>query len=286
MSKAKILDDLRALAEKLGRVPSYAELNAATGISKAMLKKRFRSLAEALRKAGLEPSPAQIQIRSEELLKDWGAVARKMGRVPSSNCYGRAGRYSRSVFYERFGSWRRVPVEFARLAEEGGTREPWRDVLEMIGQRRAAEKEARDNGGSGSPEQAEAGMRRRHPVYPERPVHGAPMQFPGMAYEPVNEAGVSMLFAMLAVQLGFQIERVQTEFPDVVAMREVQPDKWQRVNIELEVESRNFKAHGHPVNRCDVIVCWRHNWAECPVRIEVVELKKVVKKMLAADLRR
>src|SRR5262249_17310219 len=152
----------------------YAELRAATGISKAILKKRFRSLADALRKAGLEPSPAHIQIRSEDLLNDWGAVARKMGRVPSSNCYGRAGRDSRSVFYERFGSWRRAPAEVARWADESGTREQWKDVLEMIEQRRAAEKEARENGGSAAPEQAEAGMRRRHPVYPERPVHGAP----------------------------------------------------------------------------------------------------------------
>jgi len=241
-----------------------------------LYRRHFRSLAEALRKAGLEPSPAQVLVRSEELLRDWALVARKMGRVPSSNCYERAGRFSRSVFYQRFGSWRAIPSHFAGFAEQSGTEEQWKDVLAMIEQRRATEKEAGKRGGSASPEQAEAGMRRRHPVYPERPLFGAPMQFPGMAYEPVNESGVSVLFGMLAVELGFQVERVQTEFPDVLAMREVQPGKWQRVRIELEFESRNFVAHGHAVNGRNVIVCWRHNWEECPVRIQVVELRRAI----------
>ena len=277
MSKAKILDALRALTAKLERVPSYAELKAATGISKAMLKRHFRSLSDGLRKAGLEPSKAQVLLRSETLLEDWALVARKMGRLPSSNCYEKAGRYSRAVYYQRFGSWKAIPAQFAAFAEQRGAEEQWRDVLAMIADRKVLEKQVAEDGGSASPEQAEAGMRRRHPVYPERPLLGAPMQFPGMSYEPVNESGVSMLFAMLAVQLGFQIERVQTEFPDVVAVREVQPGKWQRVNIEVEFNSRNFVAHGHPMNGCDVIVCWRHNWEECPVRIEVVELRTVVR---------
>ena len=28
--------------------------------------------------------------------------------------------------------------------------------------------------------------------------------------------------------------------------------------------------------RRDTIVCWRHNWKECPVEIEVVELSRLV----------
>ena len=50
------------------------------------------------------------------LRKDWALVARKMGRVPSSNCYERAGRFSRSVFYQRFGSWRAIAALFAAFA--------------------------------------------------------------------------------------------------------------------------------------------------------------------------
>ena len=70
-------------------------------------------------------------------------------------------------------------------------------------------------------------------------------------------------------------------------MREVRPGKWQWVRIEFEYESMNFQRHGHDPKGCDVIVCWRHNWAECPKNIEVVELRKVVglQKELAADRR-
>jgi hypothetical protein len=42
----------------------------------------------------------------------------------------------------------------------------------------------------------------------------------------------------------------------------------------VEFESRNFLRHGNDPKKCDVIVCWIHNWPECP--LEVVELRKVV----------
>jgi hypothetical protein len=36
----------------------------------------------------------------------------------------------------------------------------------------------------------------------------------------------------------------------------------------------------HEVKDCDVIVCWVHNWPECP--LEVVALRDVVNAQLAA----
>lgn len=41
----------------------------------------------------------------------------------------------------------------------------------------------------------------------------------------------------------------------------------------------NFREHGHPVDGCDVIVCWRHNWPECPSRLEVVGLESVIRSL-------
>jgi hypothetical protein len=55
------------------------------------------------------------------------------------------------------------------------------------------------------------------------------------------------------------------------------------VRIEFEFESRNFRDHGHPVNGCDVIVCWPHNWDECPENMQVVELSSVIKSMADAE---
>jgi hypothetical protein len=108
------------------------------------------------------------------------------------------------------------------------------------------------------------------------PMRGAPMSLPAMAYEPVNEMGVMVLFSMMAQQLGFVIESVQAGFPDCQAKIEVEPGRWQHFRIEFEYESRGFKQHGHDPSQCDLIVCWRHNWKNCPPHIQVLELSKIV----------
>lgn len=75
------------------------------------------------------------------------------------------------------------------------------------------------------------------------------------------------------------MKRWQAEFPDCVAVREMAKGQWQDQNVEVEFCSRNFSKHKHDAKKCDVIVCWVHDWAECPEWIEVVELKKVVEEM-------
>ena len=110
----------------------------------------------------------------------------------------------------------------------------------------------------------------------DRATYGNPINFHEMRHEPVNEQGVVLLFGILAKKLGYTIEAVQTGFPDCEAKRQIGPDRWQRVRIEFEFESRSFRDHGHPSSGCDVIVCWRHNWEDCPKHIEVVELSSTI----------
>ena len=90
------------------------------------------------------------------------------------------------------------------------------------------------------------------------------------------------LFGMVARELGYLVEVLQVGYPDCEAKRQVEPGEWQRVRIEFEYESRNFRDHGHSPVGCDIIVCWRHNWQECPANLEVVELKSVIQ-TLASD---
>jgi hypothetical protein len=110
----------------------------------------------------------------------------------------------------------------------------------------------------------------------DRPLLGAPTGLPAFPYEPVNEMGVMVLFSMMAQHLGFVIESVQAGFPDCQAKIEVEPGRWQHFRIEFEYESRGFKQHGHDPSQCDLIVCWRHNWKNCPPHIQVLELSKLV----------
>lgn len=118
----------------------------------------------------------------------------------------------------------------------------------------------------------------RRPL-PDRPMLGPPTRPCGLAYEPVNEMGVMALFCMLSRQLGFVIESVQSAFPDCEAKMEVEPGRWQHFRIEFEYESRNFKDHRHDPEKCDLIVCWRHNWKDCPPHLQVLELSKVMGKI-------
>jgi len=115
------------------------------------------------------------------------------------------------------------------------------------------------------------------------PTYGDPIDFRGLRHEPVNEQGVVFLFGMVAKELGYMVEAVQTGYPDCEAKRQIGPGKWQRVRIEFEYESRNFRDHGHPVEGCDVIVCWRHNWKEFPESLEILELRSVIKNLASQE---
>jgi hypothetical protein len=116
-------------------------------------------------------------------------------------------------------------------------------------------------------------------VYPDRPLLGAPMDLPGFLFEPTNEMGVVLLFGMLFWRLGFIIESAQIGYPDCRAKLEVEPGRWQDVGIEFELHSRHFAAHRHDPNRCDFIVCWIHNWKNCPPNLRVIELREVVRRL-------
>jgi Homing endonuclease associated repeat len=263
MSKQEILKAIRVCAKKLGRSPSLRELRKLGGITEAAITRHFGRLSKALEAAGLEAVGAGYEVATSALLKDWAAVARKLGKIPTAHEYTKAGKYSYGPFWSRYGSWERVREAFRKFAREEKIEGQWADVLKMIARREEELKKSRERGG-----------RRLSPLKKDRPVYGPPLLMAEMAHEPVNEAGVIFAFGVLARRLGFVVLRWQTEYPDCEAMREMAKGQWQRVRIEFEFESRNFLHHRHDKEGCDVIVCWAHNWPECPV--EVVELRKAV----------
>ncbi len=111
--------------------------------------------------------------------------------------------------------------------------------------------------------------------------YGAPINFRGLRHAPINEQGVVYLFGMVSNELGLIVEAVQTGFPDCEAKRCVnrRENRWQRVRVEFEFRSRNFRDHGHDAAKCDLIVCWEHDWPDCP--LEVIELRSVIGRLEA-----
>jgi len=109
-------------------------------------------------------------------------------------------------------------------------------------------------------------------------IVGPRSQIPDLVYEPVNEQGVIFLFAKYHKELGIEyIEGIQQGFPDAFGRRKIGKTEYEPVNIEFEFKSLDFKVHQHDPNQCDIVVCWEHNWPQCP--LEVIELKSTLPKL-------
>ena len=107
-------------------------------------------------------------------------------------------------------------------------------------------------------------------------VYGSFLNFRGLQHSPLNEQGVVFLFGMICLELGFVVEAIRDGYPGCEAKRRIDRhrDQWERVRIEFEYRSSGFKDHGHNPKGCDLIVCWIHDWTECP--FEVVELRSAI----------
>src|SRR6266446_590939 len=274
-----VLDAIKRVGEVLGHSPSQREFKSHAEISLFHVLTHFPSWPDAIRSAGLEPNTTNLKLDPEVLLKDWGEIVRKRRQIPTQDQYRREGTYSVSS-YKKFGPWSAVPTKFRDFALN---KPEWADVLALLPQ-------VLPKCATGEPSQPiEASLSRvstdgfsgkRHLKLDDRSVYGNPIDFRGLRHEPVNEQGVVFLFGMIAREMGYLVEAIQTGYPDCEAKRQVAPGKWQKVRIEFEFESWNFD---HPPNGCDVIICWRHNWPDCPKHLEVIELWREIKTLAKSE---
>lgn len=267
MKRDEIIQAIRECGHQLGRAPSFRELLRLKRISKQSLQAEFGSLRHALQVAGLSPSDRRYNLSDAELLLDWAKVARKVKKAPTVAEYETNGRYTNTPFSKRYQRWSLVPAAFRKFVEKENLQAEWQDVLAIVEARLREVDASRVR-----PKRLPC----RSPLYKDRPVYGSPLLLPELAHAPTTEAGVIFLFGMFARKLGFVVLRIQPAFPDCEAVREMVKGLWQRVRIEFEYESRNFLRHRHRKDGCDIIVCWKHNWPECPKNIEVIELCKIV----------
>jgi hypothetical protein len=117
----------------------------------------------------------------------------------------------------------------------------------------------------------------------EKSVVGDLINFRGLVYSPINENGVIFIFGKIIEDLNMYIEEIKTGFPDCIGRR-FSGRGWEKVFIEFEFKSSHFEEHGHNPEECDIIVCWEHDWPDCP--IEVIELRDVIKTLPAKPIMR
>jgi hypothetical protein len=264
--KQRLLAVIRKCAETLGKVPSQFELGKTMGITRPEIQKHFANYGLALRECGLEPAGARQNL--ETLFVDWARITRELGRTPTAGEYSMRSQFGEHPLRRRFGGWRAATQGMLLYAKEKGREDELAGITETAA-------EGKQPGDTAMSDECISLLTSNRLSYGES-LNPLPM-----AHGPRNETGVVFAFGMLAKELGFVIQSMQTAFPDCEALRRVDGGWWQRVRIEIEYQSLNFLKHRHDPKGCDLIVCWEHNWPECPV--EVLELRKAI---FAADQRR
>jgi hypothetical protein len=278
MTKEEIIAVVKKTTEELGRVPTLEQLVEMKKVTRGGVRRKFATYKALLEACGLERHGPGYAVGREALFLDWAGLARRLGRVPSGREFEVFGEHCRKPMTRHFGPWAQMPAKMAEYAREHGLEGDWKDVLEVVAAHLQAEAERAGRQRWATSTALWPGIQKDEPVYGDLILGTASFGANGvelpLLLAPTNEQGVILLFGAVARKLGFVVLRIQTEYPDCEALREVEPGKWQRTPIEFEHESKNFLLHGHALEKCKVIVCWKHNWAECPV--EVVELRKVL----------
>jgi hypothetical protein len=275
------MDHKKAILQEIVRVANEihpAKLTKQTFIEKSTIpfsriRYYFGSFNAAVKEAGLAPNPKGVpatgykKLTDEELLEEIGRLWQATGARPSEATMNSQGRYSVKPYKKRWGSFRSAVDEYEERygIPEGITRSSQLLQEEVVPQRRLIIPQTHKP-------KSDAPTKRRV-------LYGEPLDFRGLRYAPINEQGVVYLFGMVSRELGFLIESIRTDFPDCEGKRCLDPQRrvWENVKIEFEYKSYSFLEHGHNPEGCDLIVCWIHDWEDCPV--EVLELRAELGKL-------
>lgn len=245
MAKEDVLKYLKELASSLGKDSlSGNEVDKDGQISSKTISKYFGGFSEALIQAGLNPK-FTLKRNPDRMLEDLKELIKVLNRTPSQKEINEHLVHGAAEYKTTFGNLEKAIT----LARE--------HIPESLSSKSRSIKYI--------PSTHTSHTRRRY---------GAAIDFRGLRHAPINENGVIFLFGMLAEELGFIVESVQNGFPDCDAKRKLADGTFEGVRIEFEFHSTSFKQHGHDAQLCDILVCWEHNWIDCP--LEVIELSKVI----------
>ncbi len=276
LTRESVIRGAREAAEQSGKTMSRVDFERITGINEYHIYRLFPDggWSEVLKLAGLTRHPRyHPRMSDQDLLAEYHRVVSHLGEIPSWSKFDAEARVSASVVKRRFGGLQATLERYlAWLVDE----EPSSPLLPAVRERCARTQVALPESTRPAAE-ATSRSGARWPRAPGALEYGAPIDFRGLRHAPVNEHGVVYLFGLVSRDLGFLVEAIGAAYPDCEAKRCVDQrrDRWQRLRIEFEYLSSNFREHGHDTAGCDVIICWEHDWLECP--LEVIELRRVIK---------
>ena len=275
VTRESIIEAAKVAGLQCGGVLSRSEFERLSGISQYHLYRIFPDggWSEVLRLAGLEPHPNNTQpIPDCDLLAEFHRVVGELGTIPTWNKFDSLASVSYHTIKKRFRGRQGTLRAYRDWLGANAADSP---MLAIVDERLSQEQTKPH----AHPPTAVEPSSRSAWAKLDGIEFGAPINFRGLRHAPINEQGVVYLFGMVSNELGLIVEAVQTGFPDCEAKRCVnrRENRWQRVRVEFEFRSRNFRDHGHDAAKCDLIVCWEHDWADCP--LEVIELRTVINQL-------
>ena len=274
ISKEHIISLAKKIADRLGKdsLPR-SDFVRESGISTHYIYTLFPEggWTDVCKKAGLKTEGTGYPIEEESLLEEFHRIASQMGKIPTWKQFQAKSKVSADTLRKRLGG---TQGTLRKYGEWLNVNEPNSPLLTELSSKSKHE----------IPPPPTQTVQRTFPQATQWPRNGAtefgaPISFRGLTHAPINEHGVVYLFGMVSYELGFIVEAIQSTFPDCEAKRcvDAKRNRWQRVKIEFEYQSSNFRQHGHDPGQCDLIVCWEHDWPECP--LEVLELRSVINEL-------
>ena len=266
-SKSKKPVGLKALCAKMG-IKSYHVLQLFKG----------ESLTDVKLRHGIRLSPPETPYTPDQLLKKYDTVVSKGKKIPSWNKVKFDSGIPDSTFKKHFNKTHNTKRDLGEAYYKWLKKnKPRSQNLKVV------EQYLRGEDKPDVPPATKTKTSNTKPHVSQKTggrTYGRLLGYENLVYEPANEQGVVVLFAMMSKHLQYNIEGVwQDSFPDCEAMRVESGGSLRRVRIEFEYKSKEFVAHGHNPNECDVLVCWKDNWKDCPQNIEVLELSKKVQQI-------
>ncbi|NLS96884.1 MAG: hypothetical protein GXX96_32510 [Planctomycetaceae bacterium] len=280
-TREQILEEIRGIAKRLGQTHlTKREFSTHSEISIGSVRYHFGTWNKAIEEAGLDILPPGSGAKRAntlddvDLLQDLLRLERIHGGL-SESLVNVSGKYSIRPYRKRWPTLQHALHEAHALRQQGVIEIPEPEKAEAVNRQDdtanvvSVPAVTALNAGVHVPES------RR--ISRKRSVVGEPIDFRGMRFAPVNEQGVVYLFGMVSQELGFLVESVRVKYPDCEGKRccDAKQNLWEHIYIEFEFRSSNFSEHGHDPDECDIIVCWIHDWDECP--IEVLELREAIR---------
>jgi hypothetical protein len=256
LTRDDCVQEMQRVAQSLGR--SYLtskEFDAQAKVSAYRIVRVFETWAAALQAAGLASSPNLIrEVPISTLADDFLAACIDLGRIPTINQLTRRSRHVSHTFASKHGGYHAFKRAAIDHLFSNNARIP--PAIKTLFETEISQFTTEV---APSPESPQAQPHRQ----------GRTLNFRAFAYTPTCEHDVVQMFGAVAQELGFEILANRSAFPDCQARRRRPGTRETFVEclIEYEFASSDYRRHGHPVSGCDLVVCWRHDWADCPIQV-------------------